>query len=188
MARRTRNRYRPDRRRITPEQLGYEPLDEATAARSARNTRFRGVTTSQLQALLADTRIGEAARERIRAELEHRLGPKRAQKRVARATAAGVTEADIRMDCRRWCKERGAELIVDTEQNRPTRVTEGVSDLIVFWPDGGGVWYVEVKRHPNVQTAAQGRFQRAVEAAGEVYILAYSTEDLEERWDTRTST
>jgi hypothetical protein len=89
------------------------------------------------------------------------------------------TETRVRMECRQWCKERGAVFIVDTEQNRPTRVTEGLADLIVLWGDRGGVWFVETKAEDGTQSKDQLKFQRACEAAGIIYVLARGTQDLE---------
>ena len=86
------------------------------------------------------------------------------------------------MEIRRWCELRGA-LVYDLEQNRPTRQTPGVSDLIVLWPDGGGCWFVEVKAARGRQSEAQQEFQRAVIAAGGVYVLARGVGDLERRME-----
>ena len=73
------------------------------------------------------------------------------------AAAPAKSEATIRMEIRRWCELRGA-LVYDLEQNRPTRQTPGVSDLIVLWPDGGGCWFVEVKAARGRQSEAQQEF------------------------------
>ena len=117
--------------------------------------------------------VGAVLQERIDARLAQ-LAPE-----ILDVPGRPKTEARIRAECKDWCVERDATLVIDTEQNRPTRVTPGLSDLIVFWPDRRGVWFVECKAADGKQSIDQVKFQRACEAAGVPYVLAYSTADLE---------
>jgi len=86
-------------------------------------------------------------------------------------------EADVRRDIRGWYEVHGAQ-VWDMEQNRPTRQTAGMSDLVVCWP-GRGMRFVEVKRKGGRQSDAQRAFQAAVEASGGVYRLVFSVADVE---------
>lgn len=65
----------------------------------------------------------------------------------------------------------------DTEQEGRARIDAGLSDLIVVWP-GRGIRFVELKAAAGRQTPAQREFQEAVEAAGGIYLLARSVEDV----------
>jgi hypothetical protein len=120
--------------------------------------------------------VGEAVRSAIGEALE--LTEPTAERKPSHDQRQ---EAEIRMEIRRWCLHRGACLVVDSEQNRPTRVTEGLSDLIVFWGDSRGIWWVEVKTAKGKQSMAQIKFQVAVEASGGVYVLARGVGDMEAR-------
>ena len=86
------------------------------------------------------------------------------------------TEAEIRLEIKRWYRTAGAE-VWDTEQERAARVDPGLADLIVVWP-GRGIRFVEVKRRNGRQSPDQKRFQRAVEAAGGTYLLAFSLDQV----------
>jgi hypothetical protein len=142
-------------------------------------TRLRaiGLPDEVLQQLELREDVGAAAKAAIREARESQ-----AESRPARKPSRDQRlEAEIRMEIRRWCEARGAALIIDNEQNRPTRVTEGLSDLIVLWGDSRGITYVECKSATGKQTMAQRRFQVAVEASGGRYVLARGTEDMEAR-------
>lgn len=86
-------------------------------------------------------------------------------------------EEEIRREIVTWARLSGAE-VWDLEQNRPTRQTPGMSDLVICWP-GRGVFFVEVKAEDGKQSAAQIDFQKAVLASGGRYVLARSIEDCE---------
>jgi hypothetical protein len=105
------------------------------------------------------------------------------------------SEAEIRMELREWCELMGAVVVIDAEQGyRPdrckhcgestgkgtTRIVRGFPDLIVLWPAPRPAWWVEVKSAVGKQSEHQRQFQAWCEAAGEVYILARSVEDLME--------
>lgn len=102
------------------------------------------------------------------------------------------TEEEIRMELREWCELMGAVVVIDTEQGyRPdrckhcgestgkgtTRIVRGFPDLIVFWRDRP-TWWIEAKSATGKQSEHQRQFQAWCEAAGEIYILARSVEDL----------
>jgi hypothetical protein len=104
------------------------------------------------------------------------------------------SEAEIRMELRQWCELMGAVVVIDAEQGyRPdrckhcgestgqgtTRIVRGFPDLIVLWPDRP-TWWIEAKSATGRQSDHQRQFQAWCEAAGEIYILARSVEDLME--------
>jgi hypothetical protein len=120
--------------------------------------------------------VGEAVRSAIGEALE--LTEPAAERKPSRDDRL---EAEIRMEIKRWCLHRGACFLVDNEQNRKTRVTEGLSDLVVFWGDERGITFVEVKSAKGKQSMAQRTFQVAVEASGGVYVLARGIGDMEAR-------
>lgn len=120
--------------------------------------------------------VGEAVRSAIGEALE--LTEPTAERKPSHDQRE---EAEIRLEIRRWCLHRGAIFVVDNEQQRKTRVTEGLSDLIVFWGDERGITFIEVKSAKGKQTMAQLKFQTAVEASGGVYVLARGIGDMEAR-------
>lgn len=121
--------------------------------------------------------------------------PRKKQDSPAKPDLPPKTEAEIRMELRRWCEIRGAVVVVDTEQGwrggtckhcgadqgqGTTRIVRGFPDLIVLWPAPRPTWWVEAKSAEGKQSDHQRQFQAWCEAAGEIYILARSVEDLME--------
>jgi len=61
----------------------------------------------------------------------------------------------------------------------------GLADIIGIEPGTGRFLAIEVKRRGEGQTARQRRFQERVEAAGGLYILARSVDDVREKLNAR---
>lgn len=85
-----------------------------------------------------------------------------------------MKETTIRINIRRFLQSMGFA-VWDTEQNRPTRVTAGLPDLIAM--GRGLVLFIEVKTETGTQTPAQKTFQEEAEANGATYLLWRSAQD-----------
>ena len=86
-------------------------------------------------------------------------------------------EAQIRRGIREMLKQLGFA-VWDLEQNRPTRQTPGISDLIAM--GHGLVLFIECKTRKGRLTDAQHFFGQEVERNGGVYLIWRSTTDA---WD-----
>lgn len=86
-------------------------------------------------------------------------------------------ETQIRLGIKKFLKEVGF-YVIDTEQNRRTRVTPGLSDLIAF--GHGVVLFVEVKTEKGKLSAYQEEFGGAVSQNGGNFLVWRSTHDA---WD-----
>jgi hypothetical protein len=84
------------------------------------------------------------------------------------------TEKQIQREIVQLCEQCGCA-VYSTSQMRPSRVSEGISDLIAMSPQRG-IAFLEVKRPGGKQRATQAQFQRDCEAAGGTYILAENVE------------
>lgn len=137
-------------------------------------TRFEDATPGQLQALrsqIGGERLCELVEQRLRGTTRRRTRP-----------AAGKPEAQIRLEVKAWYRLQGA-VVIDTEQQRPDpRVDAGLADLVVAWP-GRGIRFVEVKSATGKQRDSQRAFEAAVKAAGGIYWLVRSVEDVMELED-----
>ena len=86
-------------------------------------------------------------------------------------------EQAIRLGIKRFLKQVGFS-IWDTEQNRRTRVTPGLSDLIAF--GHGVILFIEVKTEKGTLSADQEVFGDAVAQNGGTFLVWRSTHDA---WD-----
>lgn len=59
----------------------------------------------------------------------------------------------------------------------PKHTPPGVPDIHV-WLKGGGACVIEAKVKPRKQSEGQVKFQENIEATGNLYILAYSLDDV----------
>ena len=88
-----------------------------------------------------------------------------------------MKEAQIRQDIKRLLKALGFA-VWDTEQNRPTRVTAGLSDLIAM--GHSLILFIECKTPKGRLTDAQHIFCQEVERNGGIYVIWRSASDA---WD-----
>lgn len=155
-------------------------------------TRFEDANPEQLRQLLAQIG-GDVLQERVTERLQE-LEPTGARLKSARKRSEGVQkpEADIRREIRTWYEMQGA-WVGDYEQGyRPdacpscgahlshsTRVPMGTPDLLVLWPGRGQRW-IECKSATGKQTDAQREFEARVKAAGGIYWLVRSVEEVAE--------
>lgn len=109
---------------------------------------------------------------------------------VVQKTGSKKSEAEIRQEIRAFYELQGA-WVGDYEQGyRPdacpscgarlthsTRVPLGTPDLLVLWPGRGQRW-IECKSASGKQTDAQRQFQERARAAGAIYWLARSVEEV----------
>jgi len=86
------------------------------------------------------------------------------------------SEAQIRLAIRRAFEARNCQ-IWDTEQNRATRVTPGLSDLLVF--GYGWLAFIEVKTPEGIQTIPQETFEAAVLRGGGTYTIMRDESEVE---------
>lgn len=91
-------------------------------------------------------------------------------KRSAEVANALVREVDVQRQVTELLHSVGA-FVARTNQNRASRVSPGLPDVIALLPRRLGVLFVEVKAAKGKQSDAQILFQARCEQAGEPYIL-----------------
>ncbi len=84
-------------------------------------------------------------------------------------------EAEIRQGIKKFLKQLGFACY-DMEQNRPTRQTPGVSDLIIF--GRGRTVFAEIKTAKGKQTAHQKTFEEHVGEGQGTYVVWRSTTEV----------
>jgi len=155
-----------------------------------------------LERIRDSQQLGEHLREAIRLELRDRTGSSKGGRPRRLADADDPRDEDtIRGELKDWCWAHGAAWIGDTEQGyRPdncphckrslgkgarTRVTRGMSDLVVVWrPEaGGGLWLIEAKSAVGVQGPDQRVLEAECRLAGVTYVLARGVGALERQWN-----
>jgi len=85
-------------------------------------------------------------------------------------------EARIRVGIRDLLRQLGWA-VYDCEQNRPTRVTAGLSDLIAFHEDPPMVVFAEIRTPKGRLTEAQEEFGRTCLNAGGTFVVWRSPEE-----------
>lgn len=150
-------------------------------------TRFEDATPEQLRQLLAQIG-GDLLQERVDERLQEVGGGLKSPRKKSRGVQK--TEAQIRREIRTWYELQGA-WVGDYEQGyRPdacpgcgahlshsTRVPVGTPDLLVLWPGRGQRW-IECKSATGKQTDAQREFEARVRAAGGIYWVVRSVEEV----------
>ena len=90
------------------------------------------------------------------------------------------TEAELRIQVRRWYELKLGALVFDTEQNRPTRVTAGLPDLVVILPGDPRVRLLELKRPGGKLSSKQREVEAFCRVAGVAHAVVRTLAQVEE--------